>query len=115
MQIIWDLGEVAATEVRDILCEDNPVARETVRTVLRRMEEKGWITHRVIGRTHFYRAAIQETASIGQQVMQLVDTTCGGSPERLVSALPDYGKLSLGELSRIETMLQQAKKQRGRR
>jgi predicted transcriptional regulator len=115
MEIIWERGEVAAIEVREVLSRRRIVARETVRTVIRRMEEKGWLTHRVVGRTHFYSAALPESASLGQQVVQLVDTVCGGSPERLVTALLDYRGLSESEANRIESMLKEAKKKRGRR
>lgn len=115
MEIVWERGEVAAIEVREVLSKRRAVARETVRTIIRRMEEKGWLKHRVIGRTHFYSAALPEAASLGQQVVQLVDDVCGGSPERLVTALLDYRGLTEGEAARIESMLKEARKNRGRR
>jgi hypothetical protein len=54
MEIIWDKGEVAAVEVRQLLADGRELARETVRTMLERMEAKGWLKHRVVGRTFFY-------------------------------------------------------------
>ena len=57
MEIIWQRGEVSASEVRTFLSRTRAVARNTVRTLLERMEEKGWITHREDGRTFLYRAA----------------------------------------------------------
>jgi predicted transcriptional regulator len=53
MEIIWDKGEVAAVEVRQLLAGGRELARETVRTMLERMEAKGWLKHRVVGRTFF--------------------------------------------------------------
>ena len=85
------------------------VARNTVRTLLERMEEKGWITHREEGRTFLYSAAQPRQATIGQRVREVVETVCGGSAEALVTALLDYRGLSTGELERIRKMLAQAK------
>jgi BlaI family transcriptional regulator, penicillinase repressor len=113
MEIIWELGEVSATRVRRVLAQTRPVARNTVRTLLERMEEKGWITHREDGRTFLYRAARPRHASIGQKVREVIETVCGGSPEALVTALLDYRGLSRGELARIRQLLAKARATKG--
>ncbi len=116
MEIIWELGEVSASEVRRVLCRSRAVARNTVRTLLERMEEKGWIRHREDGRTFLYSAAQPRQTTMGQKVQEVVETVCGGSAEALVTALLDYRGLSSGELDRIRQMLAQAratKKEKG--
>ena len=90
MEIVWDHGEVSASEVRRILSRTREVARNTVRTLLERMEQKGWIRHREEGRTFLYSAAQPRQATIGQKVHEMIETVCGGSPEALVTALLDY-------------------------
>ncbi len=92
-----------------MLSHSRPVARNTVRTLLERMEEKGWITHREDGRTFLYRAARPRQATIGQKVHQVIETVCGGSAEALVTALLDYRGLNSGELERIRQMLAKAR------
>jgi len=109
MEIVWDRGEVSAIEVRDILSQKRDLAKNTVRTLLDRMEEKGWLKHREDGRTYLYSAAQPREASIGQKVLEVVEHVCGGSPEELVTALLDYRGLSPQELKRIRTMLDEAK------
>ncbi len=116
MDIVWELGEVSASEVRRALARTRAVARNTVRTLLERMEEKGWITHREDGRTFLYSAAQPRQATIGQKVQEVVETVCGDSAEALVTALLDYRGLSSGELDRIRQMLARAratKKEKG--
>ena len=108
MEIVWDRGEVSAIEVRDILSKKRDLAKNTVRTLLDRMEEKGWLKHREDGRTYLYSAAQPREASIGQKVLEVVEHVCGGSPEELVTALLDYRGLSPQELQRIRTMLDEA-------
>ncbi len=116
MEIVWDKGEVAAVEVRQLLATGRELARETVRTMLERMEDKGWLKHRVVGRTFFYSAVVPREATAGQQLIELLDTVCGGSPERLVTALLDYRGLSAEEAARIEALIKQARdKKQGRR
>lgn len=107
MEVVWNHSEVTAREARDALSRD--VARNTVRTLLERMEEKGWVTHREVGRAFVYRAARPREESIGRKVREMVDTVCGGSTETLVAALLDYRGLRPGELERIRKMLKEAK------
>jgi BlaI family penicillinase repressor len=109
MEIVWEKGEVAASEVRELLADGRDLARETVRTVLQRMEEKGWLKHRVVGRTFFYSAVVPRDATAGQKVLELIDTVCGGSPERLMTALLDYRGLSPLEAARIQALIKQAR------
>ncbi len=109
MEIVWDRGEVSAFELREVLSERRPVARNTVRTMLERIREKGWLKHRVIGRTYFYSAVVPREVGLGERVKEIVDTACGGKPERLMTALLEYRGLSDDEIKRIRAMLDKAK------
>ena len=60
MVIVWDRGEVSAREVREALSKKRDVSRNTVRTLIERMEAKGWITHREDGRTHLMMVPVPE-------------------------------------------------------
>ena len=109
MEIVWDHEEVSAFEVRQILGERRPVSRNTVRTMLERIREKGWLKHRVIGRTYFYSPLVPREVSLGERVKEIVDRACGGRPERLMTALLEYRGLSDDEIKRIRAMLDQAR------
>lgn len=108
MDVVWERGEVNAREVRRVLARTRDVARNTVRTLLERMEGKGWLTHRTEGRTFLYAAARPRHDTVGQKVREIVDTVCGGSPEALVAALIDYRGLRPDELQRIRQLLDAA-------
>ena len=114
MDVVWEKGEVSVFEVRDVLAEKREVARNTVRTMMERLEEKGWLTHRVIGRTYFYSALIPRNVSLGERVIDMVDKACGGKPETLMSALLDYRGLSRKEIERIQSMLDDAGNQKSK-
>jgi BlaI family penicillinase repressor len=116
MEIFWDnRREMTASHVRSVLLQRREVARNTVRTLLERMEVKGWLSHREEGRTFWYRAVCERGQSIAQQVGTLLERFCGGSPETLVSALLDYRGLTVDELERVRSLLTRAKLKQDRR
>ncbi len=108
MEVVWDRQEVTVTEVRDKLLKKREVARNTIQTMIVRLEERGWLKHREEGRTFWYSANRPRTASLGARVAQMVDRLFAGSPEELVSALIEYRGLSDGESERIREMIEQA-------
>ncbi len=109
MEIVWERGELSASDVRAILSQTRELARNTARTLLERMEQKGWLKHREDGRTYLYSAAQPRPAAIGQAVLNVVDHVCGGSPEVLLTALLDHRGVTADELARIRAMLDKAK------
>ena len=116
MEIVWERGEVTANEVLRVLLRSRTIARNTVRTLLERMEDKGWLRHRAEGRTFpLWRGGLTCHDSIGQKVREMIETFCGGSPETLVAALLDYRGLRPEELKRIRQILDQAKASKGQK
>lgn len=115
MEIVWERGEVTAKDVRCVLSRTRKVARNTVRTLLERMEDKGWLKHRAEGRTFLYTAARPRHDTVGQKVREIVETVCGGSPETLVTALLDYRGLRPDELKRIRQLLDRAQAGKGQK
>jgi len=109
MEIVWASGEASVADVRKAIGANRNVARNTVQTMMGRLEERGWLTHRQDGRTFMYRAATPREESVGRKVREVVETLCGGSPETLVAALLNYRGLRPGELERIRKMLEEAK------
>jgi predicted transcriptional regulator len=114
MEIVWQRGEVTVTEVRDALADRRDLARNTVQTMIVRLEEKGWLKHREDGRTFIYAANRPRMVSLGARVAQMVDRLFAGSPEEMVTALIEYRGLS-PEAERIRKMIDdsESKDQRG--
>ena len=114
MEIVWERGEVTVSEVRHALAKRRELARNTVQTMIVRLEEKGWLKHREEGRTFVYSANRPRTASLGAKVAQMVDRLFAGSPEEMVTALIEYRGLSPDEVQRIRTMIDEADKKQKR-
>ncbi len=115
MDVIWDHDEVTVTQVRDELAKKREVARNTVQTMIVRLEERGWLKHREEGRTFWYSAKRPRLASLGAKVAQMVDRFFAGSPEEMVTALMEYRGLSAVEADRIRQMIDEAETKKGGR
>ena len=116
MGVVWDREEVSVSEIWEVLSARRPLARNTVQTMVTRLEEKGWIRHRTLGKTFLYSAVVGREETLGSMVDQLVETAFDGSAEGLVLALLEGRGLSQQEAKRIRAMIDEAdKKQRGRK
>lgn len=111
LNIIWDRGEATVGEVWQDFSARRPVARNTVLTLVARLEEKGWLHRRADGNVLRYRAAIDQQSARRQVAQQLVDTAFRGSAEGLIMALLDESGLSDGESQRIREMLAKARRE----
>jgi BlaI family penicillinase repressor len=87
MQLVWDKGEVTAEQVREELARRPK--ESTVRTVLKRLEDKGYVTHRVDGRTFIFQAAEARQEVAARAVKRIVDWFCKGSVEDMLVGMAD--------------------------
>jgi predicted transcriptional regulator len=99
MHLVWAHGPVTAEAVRELL--DRPLKEATVRTVLRRLEEKGYVTHTVEGRTYIYQAAEARERVAARAVKKIVDWFCNGSLEEALLGMVDTKILDRQELQRL--------------
>src|SRR5947209_9279443 len=98
MDYIWTQDEVTAESCREALATSRPMKDSTIRTVLRRLEEKGYVTHVVDGRTFIYRAAHGRQNVAVRAVKNIIDRLCGGSAEELVLGMVDGEVLNQQQL-----------------
>jgi predicted transcriptional regulator len=109
LSIVWRLGAVTAEETREEL--DRPLKDSTVRTVLRRLEEKGYLAHSVENRTFLYRPAESRQRVAGRAVKRIVDWFCEGSVEALLVGMVDSKVLDRAELQRLAARIADARQQ----
>jgi predicted transcriptional regulator len=115
MEIIWDRGEVSASEVWGVLRERRDVARNTAQTMIVRIEQKGWIEHRSIGRTFVYKALLPRTTTLRQRLQDLMSTAGRGSAEALVTALLEDVSLTKDAADRIRDMIDEAERRKNKK
>ncbi|HVA16293.1 MAG TPA: BlaI/MecI/CopY family transcriptional regulator [Candidatus Dormibacteraeota bacterium] len=109
MDYVWSHGPCTSETCREALAEERPMKESTIRTVLRRLEEKGYVTHATSGRTFIYRAAEARQNVAAHAVKSIIDRFCGGSAEQLVIGMVDNQVLSKKELERLAHKIAQRK------
>ena len=103
MGVLWEQGDATVTEVRAALHDD--LAYTTVLTILRTLEEKGYVTHDEEGRAHRYRPLVARAKAEKSAVSKLVRKLFKGSPELLLTQLVSYRKLSEADLKRMRALI----------
>jgi len=101
MDHIWQHGPATAEDCRESLATSRPMKDSTIRTVLRRLEEKGYLTHDVEGRTFIYRASDARENVAVRAVKNIIDRFCGGSAEQLLLGMVDNEVLDRKQLEHL--------------
>ncbi len=101
MDYIWSHGASTAETCREALASSRPMKDSTIRTVLRRLEEKGYLTHEVEGRTFVYKPSDKRRNVAVRAVKNIIDRFCGGSAEELVLGMVDNEVLDRKQFERL--------------
>lgn len=101
LDYVWANPGCTAEACREGVADQRALKDSTVRTVLRSLEAKGYVTHDVEGRTFLYRAVDTKRNLAVQAVQQLIDRFCGGSVEELLVGLVDHQVLQPKQLQRL--------------
>jgi predicted transcriptional regulator len=107
MQLVWARGSITAEKVREGLTR--PLKEATVRTVLRRLENKGYVTHKVEGRTFHFVPAEARGAVAAKAVQRIVDWFCNGSLEEVLTGMVDNAALSPKQLQALSEKIARAR------
>jgi BlaI family transcriptional regulator, penicillinase repressor len=101
MDYLWTHGPSSSEACREALASSRPMKDSTIRTVLRRLEEKGYLTHETAGRTFIYKASDARQNVAVRAVKGIIDRFCGGSAEQLVLGMVDNAVLNRKQLERL--------------
>jgi len=89
MTVIWELGHATAEQVRMALEDAQPMKDSTTRTILRRLEQKGYVRHEIEGRTYVYSPTVGSRSVAADAVRGIIDRFCNGSVEDLLVGMVD--------------------------
>jgi BlaI family penicillinase repressor len=95
--ILWAGGEMTASDVRRKVTRELKDA--TIRTVLRRLEEKGYLMHTVEAGTFIYRSRESAASAAADAVKGILERFCDGSIERALQALVDATRVEPKQLA----------------
>ncbi|MDE2448538.1 MAG: BlaI/MecI/CopY family transcriptional regulator [Gammaproteobacteria bacterium] len=107
LEIVWKHGRASADMVQKELAR--PLKESTVRTVLKRLEQKGHLGHTVENRTFIYSARESRPAAAARAVKGIIDRFCNGSTEEVLVGLVEARILDRRELQRLADKIAKAK------
>ncbi len=110
MAVLWEAGPSSVETVYQAIAPKRRLKETTVRTLLRRLEQKGYLRHEAEGRAYVYRAAEPARSMAARAVRQIIDRLCQGSVEELVSGMVDAEVLSKRDLDRLAEAVQKSRK-----
>jgi predicted transcriptional regulator len=108
MNILWQTGPATVSQVVEALPDKPPVAYSTVLTLLRILENKGYLRHTKQGRAFVYEPIVGSKEASSNAIRHLVSRFFGGSAGQLVLKLLDEHQLGAAELKRIKKKIDES-------
>jgi len=109
LDVLWSRGPSTADAVREALAPRHPLKDSSVRTLLRRLEAQGHVSHHVDGKVFIYRAAVKPRRMAARAVRHVIERFCSGSVEEFLVGMVDEDVLDAKDIERL------ARRIRGRR
>ena len=101
LDAIWSMGAATSEDLRAALHPRHRLKDSTMRTLLRRLESRGYITHKREGKVFVYRATIGQRSIAARAVQAIIDRFCAGSAEQFLAGMVDERVLSADEIQKL--------------
>lgn len=109
MEVVWKKGSATVADVVASVTGDPPLAYSTVLTMLRILEQKGYLVHRTEGRAFVYNPAIERAAARDNAVRHLIRRFFDGSSDLLLLNLLEDRKINSREIARLRKRIEEDK------
>ena len=112
MKILWDLGQGTVNDVVQALPNDDQLlAYKTVLTMLRILEQKGYLRHTKQSRAFVYHPIVSREEANGQVIKDILHRFFDNSPEKLVLRILEDEEIDFSELMQMKDMIRQQKEE----
>ena len=109
VDFIWKAGPSTVERIRDGLAPRYELKDSTARTLLRRLEDRGYLTHTVDGKVFVYRAAVPPRSVAARSVRQLIDRFWAGSAEQFLAGMVDEKVLTRAQIQKLAAKIKDRK------
>ena len=107
MKVVWRTDEATVRDVYAALRETRPIAYTTVMTMMRILQEKGYLTKATTDRAHVYRPAKPRQQVIGGMVRDFLDRVFDGASDALLVHLARDNKLTPKQRRLVKQLLEE--------
>ena len=105
LRLVWQLDKATVQEVCGKLPVKRKITYATVQTLLRRLERKGYLKHRIRGKAHVFFAAVKSEKVIKRSVSDFLDRLFGGDPVPLMQYLAEHGKIDADDIEKLKELI----------
>jgi len=109
---LWSRGPATAEQIREALQPAHRLKDSSVRTLLRRLEARGYVSHRLESKTFVYEATMAPKRAAAHSVRQIIDRFWSGSAEQFLTGMVDEKILTPAEIARLARKISLAKRRR---
>jgi BlaI family transcriptional regulator, penicillinase repressor len=109
VDLVWSSSSATAEQVREGLAPKHRLKDSTIRTLLRRLEKRGYLTHRVDGKVFVYEAAVPPKSLAARTVQQIIERFWGGSAEQFLAGMVDEKVLTTNQIKRLADKVKKAR------
>ncbi len=106
MQVLWERGEATAREISDAVMATESVSHSTIQSLLRKLEQKGAVTHKEQGRVFTFAPAAERSDVTISSTREFLDRFFEGSASRLVSHILEHETVSSEELGALRKLIE---------
>jgi BlaI family penicillinase repressor len=103
LDFIWSNGQGTAEQVREALRPRHKLKDSSIRTLLRRLEQRGFLRHRLEGQLYVYQAVVRPHKVAARAVRHIIEKFCAGSTEQFLLGMVDERILTADELRKLAT------------
>jgi BlaI family transcriptional regulator, penicillinase repressor len=108
MSVLWHRHTASVADVVAALKKKRPVSYSTVQTILRILEDKGYVSHDKVARAFIYRPRVDERQARRRALQHLVTRLFNGSPSLLVLNVLEDDQIETEELNRLKKLIENA-------
>lgn len=110
MEVLWNRGTGTAEQIREALAPRHALKDSTIRTVLKRLQEKGYVQYKVEGKAFVYSGVEKPRNVAVRAVRQILDRFCDGSLEQLLVGMVENEVVDRTELRELAKKLSQTRR-----
>ena len=105
LRLNWQLGEATVQQICDQLPHKRNIGYKTVQTLLRRLENKGYIKHKKKGKAFIFYPAVKREDVVKRTVVDFLDRLFGGDPRPLMQFLAEDGRIDAEDIKRLKKLI----------
>ena len=105
MKVLWERGQATARDITDALNQSAPIAHSTVQTLLRKLEDKGAVTHDAQDRTFVFRPTVRPERFVQRATRDFMERVFSGSAAGLLSHLLKHERITSEEIDAMRKLI----------